>query len=357
MKLKKITNYLESIAPRAYQEGYDNSGLIVGHPEMKISGAIVCLDSTEEVIDEAISKNCNLVIAHHPIVFKGLKRFNGYSYVERIIIKAIKNDIAIYAIHTNLDNVYHKGVNAKIAEMLGLKKTKILAPKSGLLKLFAFVPTNRSEQIRKEMFKAGAGKTGISKNMSYASLGVGTKDGQGGGMVKLEVVFDPVYKSQVLEVLNKNLNAAEVVYDIIKVENNNDHVGSGMIGELPRAINTMSFLNNLKTIMKAGCVKYTNPTTDTIKRVAVCGGSGGFLLNNAKAAGADIFITADYKYHEFFDADGTIMIADIGHYESEQFTIELLYNILSNKFSNFAPASENRRLFLTEVNTNPVNYL
>jgi len=357
MKLKKIINYLESIAPPAYQEGYDNSGLIVGHPDMKIEGVIVCLDSTEEVIDEAISKNCNLVIAHHPIVFKGLKRFNGNNYVERIIIKAIKNDIAIYAIHTNLDNVYQQGVNAKIAEMLGLKKTKILAPKSGLLKLFVFVPTNKSELIRKEMFSVNAGKVGLNKNMSYASLGVGTKDGNGGGMVKLEVVFDPIYKRQIINVLNDNLNASEIVYDIIKVENSNDHVGSGMIGELPRALDTMSFLEKLKTTMKVGCVKYTNPTTDTIKRVAVCGGSGGFLLKNAMAAKADVFITADYKYHEFFDANGAIMIADIGHYESEQFTIELLYNILSNKFSNFAPASKNRRLFLTEVNTNPVNYL
>ncbi len=357
MKLKKITNYLESIAPSSYQEGYDNSGLIVGHPEMKITGAIICLDSTEAVIDEAISKNCNLVIAHHPIVFKGIKKFNGYSYVERVIIKAIKNDIAIYAIHTNLDNVYYKGVNTKIAQMLGLKKTKILAPKSGLLKLFAFVPTNKSEQIRKELFKASAGKIGVNQNMSYASLGVGTKDEHGGGMVKLEVIFDPIYKSQILVVLNENLNQSEIVYDIIKLENSNDHVGSGMIGELPRAIDTLAFLSKLKTTMKAGCVKYTEPTTDKIKRVAVCGGSGGFLLRNAIAAGADVFITADYKYHEFFDADGRIMIADIGHYESEQFTIDLLFNILSNKFSNFAPASEGSRLFLTEINTNPVNYL
>ncbi len=357
MKLKKITNYLESIAPPAYQEGYDNSGLIVGHPEMKITGAIVCLDSTEAVIDEAISKNCNLVIAHHPIVFKGLKRFNGHSYVERVIIKAIKNDIAIYAIHTNLDNVYHKGVNAKIAERLGLKKTKILAPKSGLLKLFAFVPTNKSEQIRKELFKASAGKIGVNQNMSYASLGVGTKDKKGGGMVKLEVVFDPIYKKQILNVLNENLNQSEIFFDLIKVENSNDHVGSGMIGELPSSMDTMSFLKKLKTTMKAGCVKYTEPITDKIKRVAVCGGSGGFLLRNAIAAGADVFITADYKYHEFFDADERIMIADIGHYESEQFTIDLLFNILSNKFSNFAPASEGSRLFLTEINTNPVNYL
>lgn len=357
MKLRKIINYLESIAPPAYQEGYDNSGLIVGHPDMKITGAIVCLDSTEEVIEEAILKNCNLVVAHHPIVFKGLKRFNGHDYVERTIIKAIKNDIAIYAIHTNLDNVYRQGVNTKIAEMLGLKKTSILAPKSGLLKLFAFVPTNKSDAIRNQMFGAGAGQVGDKNQMSYASLGVGSQNGKGGGMVKLEVIFDPIYKRQILQVLEDNLNTSEIVYDLIKVENTNDHVGSGMIGELPRALDTMVFLTKLKTTMKVGCIKYTNPTSKKIKTVAVCGGSGGFLLKNAIAKGADIFITADYKYHEYFDADGRIMIADIGHYESEQFTIDLLFNILSNKFSNFAPASERSRLFLTEINTNPVNYL
>ena len=357
MKLKTITNYLESIAPSGYQESYDNSGLIVGNPNTKVTGAVICLDSTEDVIDEAISKGCNLVIAHHPIVFKGLKRFNGRNYVERTVIKAIKNDVAIYAIHTNLDNVYRKGVNTKIAEMLGLKKTQILAPKSGLLKLHTFLPTDKSELIRKEFFKAGAGKVGKNKQMSYASLGVGTLNNFGGGKVKLEVIFDPIYKRQILKVLEENLSPSEIVYDIVKVENSNDHVGSGMIGELPRAIDSMNFLRKLKATMKVGCVKYTNLTTDTIKKVAVCGGSGGFLLRKAIAAGADIFITADYKYHEFFDADGNIIIADIGHYESEQYTIELLYDILSNKFPNFAPALEESRLFLTEINTNPVNYL
>ena len=357
MKIKDLTNYLETIAPSSYQEGYDNSGLIVGNPNTEVTGAIICLDSTEAVVQEAIDKGCNLVIAHHPIVFKGLKRFNGKNYVERTVIKAIKNEVAIYAIHTNLDNVYRKGVNTKIAAMLGLKNTKILAPKSGLLKLFTFLPTDKSEAIRKQLFEAGAGTVGNNKQMSYATLGVGTHNEVGGGKVKLEVIFDPIYKRRVLAVLEDNLPPEEIVYDIVKVENSNEYVGSGMIGELPRAMDAMNFLRKLKTTMKVGCVKYTNLTSDSIKRVAVCGGSGGFLLRNAKAEKADIFITADYKYHEFFDADGQITIADIGHYESEQFTIELLYDILSNKFPNFAPASKESRFFLTEINTNPVNYL
>lgn len=357
MRIKDITNYLESIAPSSYQEGYDNSGLIVGNPNTEVTGAVICLDSTEAVIDEAIVKGCNLVIAHHPIVFKGLKRFNGRNYVERTVIKAIKNEVAIYAIHTNLDNVYRKGVNTKIAEMLGLINTRILAPKSGLLKLFTFLPTDKSELIRKKLFEAGAGAIGENEQMSYATLGVGTQNNEGGGKMKLEVVFDPIYKKNVIAALTDNLLKEELVYDIVKVENSNDHVGSGMIGELPRAMDAMNFLQKLKTTMKVGTVKYTNLTSDTIKKVAVCGGSGGFLLRNAKAAKADIFITADYKYHEFFDADGQITIADIGHYESEQFTIALLYDILSNKFANFAPASKESRLFMTEINTNPVNYL
>ena len=225
MKIKDLTNYLETIAPSSYQEGYDNSGLIVGNPNTEVTGAIICLDSTEAVVQEAIDKGCNLVIAHHPIVFKGLKRFNGKNYVERTVIKAIKNEVAIYAIHTNLDNVYRKGVNTKIAAMLGLKNTKILAPKSGLLKLFTFLPTDKSEVIRKQLFEAGAGTVGNNKQMSYATLGVGTHNEVGGGKVKLEAIFDPIYKRRVLAVLEDNLPPEEIVYDIVKVENSNEHVG------------------------------------------------------------------------------------------------------------------------------------
>lgn len=350
MKIKEITSYLETIAPSSYQEGYDNSGLIVGNPNTEVTGAILCLDSTEAIVDEAIAKKCNLIIAHHPIVFKGLKRFNGKNYVERTVMKAIKNDVAIYAIHTNLDNVYRQGVNTKIAEKLGLQNTQILAPKQGLLKLYTFLPTEKSEIIRAKLFEAGAGKVGKVSKLSYATLGVGTQDNAGGGQVKMEVVFDSIYKSAVIRVLEENLHPDNVVYDIVKTENINPFLGSGMVGDLPKGMKPITFLEKLKNTMQVGCVKYTALPDSNIKRVAVCGGSGGFLLRNAIAAKADIFITADYKYHEFFDADGRIVIADIGHYESEQFTIELLHDILSKKFSTFA-------LLLTEVNTNPVNYL
>ena len=270
MKIKEVSDFLEGIAPLHYQEGYDNSGLICGSGDTEVKGILLCLDSTEDIIAEAIEKGCNLVVAHHPIVFKGLKQFNGKNYVERTIIKAIKNEVAIYAIHTNLDNVYAQGVNGKIAEKIGLQHTQILAPKKG------------SENI---------------KNDEGSSL-----------------------------------------------------VGAGMIGELASPMDEMAFLQHLKSIMQTDCVRYTPLRGKMIKKVALCGGAGSFLLSKAKAQQADIFITGDFKYHEFFDAEGQIIIADIGHFESEQFTIELLYELLSNKFSNFA-------LHCTKVNTNPVQYL
>ncbi len=357
MTIKEITNYLEMIAPGAFQEGYDNSGLIVGRPEMEVTGVVVCLDSTEHVIDEAIAKKCNLVIAHHPIVFKGLKRFNGRNYVERTIIKAIKNDIAIYAIHTNLDNVFRKGVNTKIAERIGLVNTQILAPKQNLLKLFCFVSTDKSDVLRAKLFEAKAGVVGETTDLSYASLGVGTQKGSGSGQVKLEVIFEAHRKNQLIRLLQENLSPDELVYDIVKIENQNPHVGSGMVGDLAKAMSPLSFLKKLKESMRIDCIKYTRLPDKNVKRIAVCGGSGGFLLRHAISAKADVFITADYKYHEYFDADGQIVIADIGHYESEQFTINLIFDILSKKFPTFAPASAESRLFKTEINTNPVNYL
>lgn len=266
--ISELSTYLETIAPSHYQEDYDNSGLLVGDPHTPISGVMIALDATEAVIDEAVAKGCNLVIAHHPIIFRGLKRLTGRNYVERVVIKAIREGVALYAIHTNLDNVYRNGVNTKIAEKLGLEHTRILATKP------------------------------LSKN------GVPTPDPE---------------------------------------------VGSGMIGTLPQSMSESDFLQHLKANMQVGCVKYTPLLGREVRTVAVCGGSGGFLLPKAIAAGADFFITADYKYHEFFDADGQIVIADIGHYESEQFTIELLYEIISKKYSNFAR-------YCTSVKTNPVHY-
>ena len=350
MKIKDLTAFLETIAPPSYQESYDNAGLIVGNPDTELSGVLVCLDSTEAVIDEAIDLGCNLVVAHHPIVFRGLKRFNGQNYVERTIIKAIKNDVAIYAIHTNLDNVYQNGVNGKIAEKLGLDNTRILAPKQQLKKLFTFVPATHSEALRDALFAAGAGQVNGLEQISYATLGVGTVDGQVGAQMKLEVVFASALQGQILAALKQFHPAENAPYDLISIENSSVEIGSGMIGNLKKPMKPMAFLKFLKETMRAGCIRYTPVLDKDISTVAVCGGAGGFLLNQAIRQKADIFITADYKYHEFFDADNQIIIADIGHFESEQYTIELLFDLISKKFSNFAA-------HFTKVNTNPVNYL
>ena len=349
MKIKDIITYLETIAPPAYQESYDNAGLIVGDPEQEATGALICLDSTEAVVEEAISKKCNLVIAHHPIVFKGLKRLTGRNYVERVVIKAIQHGIAIYAIHTNLDNVYYQGVNGRIAEKLGLEKTRVLAPRQVLKKLSAFVPPSHSDSVRQALFAAGAGSVEGSELLSYATLGVGTIAGTAGAQVKLEVFFQAAQESPVRKALLDSLEGQPHTYEIVTIENTDVRIGSGLIGQLPRAMKEKAFLQHLKESMQANCIRHTPLLGRPIRKVALCGGAGGFLLGKAMAEGADIFITGDYKYHEFFDADGRIIIADIGHYESEQFTIELLYGIISQKFSNFAA-------YCTEMTTNPVHY-
>ena len=349
MLIKEVIQYLETIAPPKYQESYDNAGLIVGDPNWKLQGALICLDSTEEVVEEAIRKNCNLIIAHHPIVFKGLKRFNGRNYVERVVIKAIKADIAIFAIHTNLDNVYYNGVNTKIAQRLGLTKTQVLAPKKLLKKLFVFLPIEAIGKVRTALCEAGAGVIDDKKNISYTSIGAGTERKAGHATAKLEVLFPADLTSKMVRTLEQTLPKQTFTYDIIAVENSSSLVGSGMIGKLPESMKEVEFLVFLKNTMHVSCIKHTALLGKKIKKVAICGGAGGFLLTHAIRQKADIFITADYKYHEFFDADGQLIIADIGHYESEQFTIELLYELLTQKFRNFAAQ-------ITEVNTNPVQY-
>jgi dinuclear metal center YbgI/SA1388 family protein len=364
MKLKEITDHIESIAPLNYQESYDNAGLICGDPQMEVRAALICLDSTEAVIDEAIEKGCNLVIAHHPIVFSGLKKFNGKNYVERVVIKAIKNDIAIYAAHTNLDNV-HNGVNAKIAEKLGLRNCKVLDPKKGLLKrLITFGPQEKAEEIRAALFEAGGGQIGNYEECSFNSEGTGTfKAGEGADPyvgeigkrhsekeTKIEIIFPAYAESRILKALFKAHPYEEVAYDLIPLGNINQEVGSGMVGELETDMDEKAFLERIKAVMKAGTVRYTALRGKNVRKVAVCGGSGSFLLENAIRAGADVFVTADFRYHQFFDAENRIVIADIGHYESEQYTSELFYEILSKKFRTFA-------LHLSKINTNPIKYL
>lgn len=363
MKLFEITNFLESIAPLNYQEDYDNSGLIVGHGNDEINSALVALDCTEQIIDEAIAKNCNLIITHHPIVFKGLKKFNGKTYVERVVLKAIKNNIALYAIHTNLDHVVN-GVSGEICKRLGIVNGKILAPKNNLLKkLVTFCPTENADEVRNDLFAAGAGDIGNYSDCSFNSTGIGTfKAGESAdpfvgekgnqhheAEVRIETIFKAQDERKVLLALLENHPYEEVAYDIYALSNKLASVGAGMVGWLPEEMDSIDFLHLIKNQMNAQVIRHTSLLTKKIKKVAVCGGSGSFLLKDAIAAGADAFITADFKYHEFFDAEEQLMICDIGHYESEQFTSNLLIDNIQEKFPNFA-------IRLTEHNTNPINY-
>jgi len=364
MKLNALTSYLESFAPPAYQESYDNAGLIVGNPNSEIKKALLCIDSTEEVVKEAIRKKCNLIIAHHPIVFKGLKKFTGRNYVERAVMLAIKQDIAIYCMHTNLDNVY-MGVNKKICEKLGLVNTQTLSPKKEILKkLITFCPLKDAGKVRDALFGAGAGVIGDYSEASYNTEGLGTFKGNESTNphvgekgkrhheleIRIETIFPGYIEQGLLKALLKAHPYEEVAYDIIALENSHLRVGSGMVGELKKPADEAAFLKLLKKTFKTGCVRHTPLTGRKISKVAVCGGSGSFLLQDAIRSKADIFITGDFKYHDFFDAEGKILIADIGHFESEQFTTEIFYEVLSEKFNNFA-------LLFSDTNTNPVNYL
>jgi dinuclear metal center YbgI/SA1388 family protein len=363
-QIKEVINKLESFAPVVLQESYDNAGLIVGNADAEIKSILVSLDTTEAVVDEAIRIGCNLIVSHHPIVFKGLKKITGSDYIERVIISAIKNNIAIYAMHTNLDNVSH-GVNKMIANRLGLKNTKILSPKTNiLLKLSVFVPANHAEALRNSLFSAGAGNIGNYSSCSFNSEGEGTykanKDakpfkGEIGkthieNEIKIEVIVPTFIKSEVVEAMLKTHPYEEVAYDLIPLINQYNLVGSGMIGELESPMNELTFLKLLKEKMKTECIRHTALLKKPIRTVALCGGSGSFLLPSAKAQKADIFISGDFKYHDYFDADNQLVIADIGHYESEQFTIELIGGFLIENFSKFA-------VRFTDVNTNPINYL
>lgn len=364
MKIRDLIAHLEEIAPLNYQESYDNSGLIVGDVENEIKGVIVCLDSIEEVVEEAIEKNCNVIVAHHPIVFSGLKKITGKNYIERTVLKAIKNNIAIYAIHTNLDNVL-SGVNAKIAEKLNLINTKILSPvQNDLRKLVTYAPMDVAKKIRLALFNSGAGSIGNYSHCSFNTEGEGTfLAGEGtspfvGNIgeihtereTRIEVVYPKNREDKIVSAMLAAHPYEEVAYDILLLGNKNVQFGAGIIGELEEGMAVEDFLRNLKKIMKTDCIRYTNPVKKKIKKVALCGGSGSFLLGNAMSKEADIFISGDFKYHQFFDAENKIIIADIGHFESEQFTIELLADVIKEKFTIFA-------VHLTEINTNPINYL
>ncbi|HKL04099.1 MAG TPA: Nif3-like dinuclear metal center hexameric protein [Cryomorphaceae bacterium] len=362
-RIKDIIHSLEAWAPVSYAENYDNVGLISGDSSKEVTGVLVSLDCTEEVVDEAIKKNCNIIVSHHPIIFKGLKRLTGANYVERTVIKAIKNDVALYAIHTNLDNI-QTGVNKKIADIIGLENTRILSPKSNRLeKITFFVPTVHANKVRSAVFEAGGGEIGDYANCSFNLIGEGTFKpgdsanpfiGERGELqieseTRIEVMYPDFARRRILHALKQAHPYEEVAYSIHQLENTNETVGSGMLGSTSEPIEPMEFLQHLKNAMELKVLKHTSITDSTVRTIAVCGGSGSFLLRDAKAAGADLFITSDFKYHEFFDAEDQIIIVDIGHYESERFTIDLIADFISKKFSTFAT-------HLTGVVTNPIHY-
>lgn len=363
MTVNQIAGILEQLAPLEYAEDFDNVGLLVGDANMQVNGVLVTLDTLEHVIDEAMDKNCNLIVSFHPIIFNGLKKITGRNYVERTVLKAIKNDIAIYAIHTALDNSI-SGVNDKICKVLGLTNTHILIPqKNTIKKLVTYVPLENSNEVKNALFRAGAGAIGNYSDCSFSTEGTGSyKANEKANPVKgnigeihfekevqISVTFSTHLEKQVLTSLFKHHPYEEVAYEITMLENTDQHIGMGMIGELETKMSETDFLNHLKENMKATVVRHSELLNKDIKKVAVLGGSGAFAIGAAKASGADVFVTADVKYHEFYQAEKQMLLADIGHFETEQFTKNLLVDYLTKKIPNFA-------IRLSESITNPITY-
>ncbi len=363
MTVNTVTQILEELAPLDHAEDFDNVGLLVGDGEMEVQGILVTLDTLECVVDEAIENNCNLIVSFHPIIFSGLKKITGKNYVERTILKAIQNNIAIYAPHTALDNS-SKGVNAKICEVLGVSDTRILIPKGGTIrKLITYVPLADSETLKQRLFEAGAGNIGNYSNCSFTLEGMGSYKGdensnptigkKGETHYEQEMMISVTYlkslEGKVLRSLMENHPYEEVAYEIYSLENTNQDIGMGMIGELDEPVQEQAFLEHLKKAMNAKIVRHSELRNKPVKSVAVLGGSGAFAIGAAKASGADVFVTADVKYHQFYEAENKMVIADIGHFETEQFTKNLLVDYLTKKIPNFA-------IRLSESITNPIKY-
>ena len=364
MKIKDIMAVLEQMAPLAYAEDFDNVGLLTGNAATDCTGVLVCHDALENVLDEAIAKNCNLVVCFHPILFSGLKKITGKNYVERSVVKAIKNDIAIYAVHTALDN-HSNGVNKIFADALGLTNAKILVPKQGFIrKLVTYTVPNNHEKVRAALFEAGAGSIGNYDNCSYNSWGRGTYKGNEvsnpvighrgefieADEIRISVTFEKHLEDKILKALFDNHIYEEVAYEIYTLNNSHQNIGLGMVGTLPEALDEAAFLELVKNKMQAGGIRHSAFTGKKIQKVAVLGGSGSFAIKNAIAAGADVYLTADLKYHQFYEAEGKLLLADIGHYESERYTKNYIVDYLNKKIPNFA-------IILSEENTNPVKYL
>jgi dinuclear metal center YbgI/SA1388 family protein len=363
MKLKELMQAFDDFAPFALQEDYDNSGIQFGDPSREVTKGLICLDITENVVNEAMSKGCDIIISHHPLLIKGIKKLTGRHYTERALLAAIKNDIALVSVHTNLDSIKH-GVNEKLAKIIGLENLQILDPIEGILKkLVTYCPYTHAHQVREAIFKAGAGQIGEYDCCSYNLEGTGTFRagenadpyvGEKGEIheekeIRIETIMPAWMQTAVLEAMVEAHPYEEVAYDIITLSNTYSSAGSGMIGYLKESVSEKDFLSLLKSRLGSGCIRHSQLTGKSIKKVGICGGSGSYLREKAMAAQVDAFVTADVKYHEFFDAQDKILLADVGHYESEQFTKDILYDIVTKKFSNFA-------LLFSGQNTNPVSY-
>ena len=361
MKIEEIINYLESEYPLDYQESYDNCGIQVGKTNAEFSGAIITLDVTEAHIEEALSKNCNLIISHHPLIFKGIKKITGNSATERIIEKSIKNDISIYSLHTNLDN-HLLGLNGFIAQKLGLINVRILQTKENLLKkLVVYCPESHAEVVRNALFEAGAGHIGNYDSCSFNTKGKGSFRGNSASNpfagvanelhfeneIRIEVVFPAILQKELISSLLKVHPYEEVAYDVFSIDNAYENIGSGIVGEFENAIPVQDFFKKIQLIFHIPCIRHNQASNDKIKRVAFCGGSGSLLIPYAHKAEADAFVTGDISYHDFFN--NQLFVIDIGHYESEAYSTELIVNQLTKKFNTFA-------FLISEIKSNPVNY-
>jgi dinuclear metal center YbgI/SA1388 family protein len=364
LKIKDILSAIEAVAPVGLQESWDNSGLLVGNKEAEIDSALITIDVTEAVVDEAIAHQNGLIIAHHPPIFSGLKRITGSTETERLVMKAIQHNIAIYVAHTNID-VIKEGVSWCMAQKLGLKNVETLVPQGGLLKkLVVFVPENYADAVRNAVFEAGAGQIGNYDSCSFSSPGSGSFKGNDSthpfvgepgilhfeNEVRVETIFPAYLQTTIISSMLAAHPYEEVAYDIYPLDNKHQQIGLGVVGELQEEVSTLEFLQHVKKTFRCEAIRHTPIVKETVKKVALVGGAGSSFLKNAIQSKADVFVTGDFKYHQFFDAEKRIVIADIGHYESEQFTKELFYEIVTNKFSKFA-------LRLSEVQTNPVKYL
>ena len=364
-RISDIASLLEAIAPPALQEDYDNSGLLVGEPETEVSGVLVSLDVTEAVVAEALEKGCNLIVSHHPLIFRPMKRLTGRNEVERTVMAALRAGIGLYAIHTNLDNVAH-GVNAMMAEKLGLDDFATLRPaKSTLSKVVTFVPHDHLDAVREAMFAAGAGSLGDYDECGFVTQGQGTFRAQPGsdphvGSVgqregveeaRLEVVVERWNVGRVVAAMLDAHPYDLVAHDVVHLENDHPTAGSGGIGSYDVPLDWAAFVDRLKIAFGAPMVRHTAPPEGPIAIVALCGGTGSFLLPDAIRSGADVFLSSDFKYHEFFGTEGQITIADIGHAEAEggisQWLVDQL-SVLKDGFPNFA-------VLLSEVRTNPIH--